>query len=108
LWKLAAQYFGCGWRWHELLVANPGLGDPRRIRLGSVLVIPQATAGVRDKSPANILVKKGDTLWKIAEVQFGRGSHWPCLARANPQLRDFNQVEPGQMLTMPATCVLAR
>lgn len=108
LWKFAQQYFGCGCRWHELLAANPGLADPLRIRPGNVLVIPQATIGVRAKSPANILVKKGDTLWKLAEVQFGRGSHWPCLAGANPQLRDFNRVKPGQILTMPATCVLAR
>lgn len=108
LWKLAQQYLGCASRWHELLAANPDLADPSRIRPGSVLLIPQATITVRAKSPANILVKKGDTLWKIAEVQFGRGSHWPCLARANPQLRDFNQVEPGQILTIPATCVPAR
>lgn len=107
LWKLARQYLGRGSRWQELLAVNPGLPDPRRIQPGSVLVIPQASAGVRTKSPPNVLVQRGDSLWKIAEAQFGRGSQWACLAQANPQLRDFNHIEPGQTITIPANCGVA-
>jgi nucleoid-associated protein YgaU len=108
LWKLAKRYFGCGSCWNKLLDANPGLPDPRHIRPGTALVIQVAAPGIPAKSPASILVQKGDTLWKIAAVQFGRGSYWTCLARANPQLRDINQVEPGQALRIPATCLQDR
>jgi nucleoid-associated protein YgaU len=106
LWKLARQYLGRGSRWHELLAVNPGLPDPNLIQPGKVLVIPQTMAGKHPGLPSSILVKKGDSLWRIAEAQFGHGGQWLCLARANPQIHDFDHIEPGQALTIPATCGL--
>lgn len=106
LWKLARQYLGRGSRWHELLAVNSGLANPNLIQPGKVLVIPETMAGKHPGLPSSILVKKGDSLWRIAEAQFGHGGQWLCLARANPQIHDFDHTEPGQALTIPAACGL--
>ncbi len=106
LWKLARRHLGSGGRWPEWLADNPGLPDPHRIRPGTILVVPQGAAPARASpaSPSSISLRKGDSLWKIASTQLGRGAHWVCLARANPGLRDINRVYPGQTLIIPAAC----
>lgn len=104
LWKLSRQYLARGSRWQELLAVNLGLPDPSRIQPGTVLLIPQSTAHSRAKSPTTIMVQKGDSLWKLAEAQFGHGTLYPCLARVNPHLHDPNRLIPGQLLTIPASC----
>jgi len=45
-------------------------------------------------------VKKGDSLWSIAETRYGNGNKWKQIAAANPKL-DPNHVEAGQTITLP-------
>jgi nucleoid-associated protein YgaU len=119
LWKLARQHLGKGSRWPEMLAANPGLVDLRRIWPGTTLVVPQivapqtssprtsarrAAASPGDNAALQISVTKGVSLWKIAKAQLGSGAHWHCLAEANPQLHDPDRIYPGQMLLVPSSC----
>jgi nucleoid-associated protein YgaU len=104
LWNLSRKYFGSGIRWHDWLVSNSDLGDPRRIRPGMQLVVPQAYVQSRGIPPATLVVQPGDSLWKLAASQYGKGSAWRCLARANPTLRDPAILFPGQHMILPATC----
>ena len=47
-------------------------------------------------------VKKGDTLWKIAEATLGNGARYPEIFEANtPMLRDPDKIYPGQRLRIP-------
>lgn len=48
-------------------------------------------------------VVKGDSLWKIAETHWGKGSLYPKLIEANPdQLKDEKSViHPGDVLVIP-------
>lgn len=47
-------------------------------------------------------VKKGDSLWKIAEAHYGNGSKYNAIFEANkPMLMDPNKIYPGQMLRIP-------
>ena len=104
LWKLARRYFGRGARWTDFLTANAGLKNPARLRPGTILLIPSVAAFSPPSVSAGFAVRSGDSLWKIAKEQFGRGSAWTCLARANPDLRDTDRLFPGQTLVIPASC----
>jgi len=49
-------------------------------------------------------VKKGDTLWKIAEVNYGKGKgdKYPVIFEANkPMLTHPDKIYPGQILRIP-------
>jgi nucleoid-associated protein YgaU len=102
LWKLAQQNLGRGSRWRELLAANPGIEDPHKIEAGAQIYVP--TRYSVSRTVLRISVRKGDTLWKIAQTTLGRGAFWPCIARANPLLRDANQIDVGQELIVPGGC----
>ena len=44
-------------------------------------------------------VKEGDTLWGIAEEQYGDGSKFNTIFEANrPMLKDPDEIYPGQVL----------
>ena len=48
------------------------------------------------------LVRPGDTLWAIAEANYGNGSDFPNIVRANPnQITDPDLIFPGQVLKVP-------
>ena len=111
LWKLAQQNLGRGSRYAELLAVNPGIVDPNQIRAGARLVLPAVSASPAARSTeanatASIKVRKGDTLWTLAKSSLGRSSAWPCLAAANPSLRDPNRIYEGQSLVLPGACTL--
>jgi nucleoid-associated protein YgaU len=104
LWRLARRHLGNGSRWSELLASNPTISDPNHIQPGIMLVVP--TTDFRPRvQPSSITIHIGDSLWKIAASQLGSGFAWPCLAQANPQLRNVNHLRPGQILFIPSSCM---
>jgi len=102
LWKLAASHLGDGHRWQELLRLNPGLGNPELLEVGSQIVVPASLAASR--AVTQYTVRHGDTLWTIAQTQLGHGTAWSCIAHANPDLRDENVIQEGQVLLLPTSC----
>ena len=103
LWKLSRHFLGAGSRWQDWLSVNPGLLDPHAIQPGMILVVPRATA-LASAASARVLVRQGDSLWKIADTHYGNGAEWQCIATANSALGDPDQIYPGQVLVLPATC----
>jgi nucleoid-associated protein YgaU len=103
LWKLARRHLGSGSRWNELLASNPAISDPNHIQPGAMLVVPATELRSRVR-PSSITIQSADSLWKIAASQLGSGAAWPCIAQANPQLRDANRLHPGQILSIPVSC----
>ena len=102
LWKIAQQNLGKGLRWHDLLAVNPGIVDANRIVAGSQVYLPASVLSLR--TATKITVRKGDTLSRIAQSQFGHASYWSCIAQANPTIRDANLIFEGQLLLLPAGC----
>jgi len=48
------------------------------------------------------VVRPGDTLWAIAEANYGNGSEYPLIVRANPHvISDPDLIFPGQVLRVP-------
>jgi LysM repeat protein len=102
LWKLAEQHLGHGLRWHDLVVANPGILDPNHIAAGSQVVLPALPV----QNAPKVTVRLGDTLSQIAQSQLGRASYAACIVRSNPSIRDANLIYAGQILVLPASCTL--
>jgi nucleoid-associated protein YgaU len=105
LWNLAQINLGDGHRWHELVAINPGIVNPEHIVPGTPLNIA-ATAPVAPTAPSDaaVTVRKGDSLWKIAQRKLGFGGFWGCIAKANPVIHDANRIYTGQVLEVPETC----
>jgi nucleoid-associated protein YgaU len=50
-----------------------------------------------------VRVQSGDSLWKLAQQNLGRGNRWPEILAANPRISDPNQIRAGARLNLPAT-----
>src|SRR6267378_808071 len=67
----------------------------------------QPVAPIDPPAPAKlnvVTVKPGDTLWKLAQTQFGHAAFWSCIAQANPAVHDADLIYEGQLLFLPASC----
>jgi nucleoid-associated protein YgaU len=93
---------GKGLRWHDLLAVNPSIVDANRIMAGSQIYLPASVSSFR--TATKITVRKGDTLSKIAQSQFGHASYWSCIAQANPVIRNANLIFEGQSILLPSDC----
>ncbi|MEA2711436.1 MAG: resuscitation-promoting factor RpfA [Phycisphaerales bacterium] len=45
-------------------------------------------------------VRKGESLWSIAEAKYGNGNRWKSIAAANPNLNP-DRVQAGQTIVLP-------
>ncbi len=74
------------------------------IRALAIMALLSAALGAPARAEPELYeVRRGDTLWSIAEVVLGDASLWPALYRANrDRLKGPRHVYPGQRLTVPA------
>jgi LysM repeat protein len=52
-----------------------------------------------------VSVRRGDSLWKLAQQNLGRGSRWPELVAVNPSIVDPNQIRAGVRVNLPNPAV---
>ena len=74
--------------------ANPA---PSRRITSSARPAKSSSASI---SGTKYTVKKGDSLWTIAQAKYGNGNKWKAIAAANPKI-DPNHVRAGQTITLP-------
>ncbi len=68
--------------------------------------VPVAPSGAPRLSA--VIVRPGDSLWKIAEQNLGKGLRWHELLSVNPAIRDANRIRAGSQIFLPAAVSSAR
>ena len=106
LWKIARQFYGNGAMWTKIYADNKTtIKNPNRIYVGQVLLIyPSIGDGtyITESGAKTYRVKRGDTLWSIAEEMYGKGKRWKKIYEANKgTLSDPNKLYAGQILIIP-------
>jgi 5'-nucleotidase len=61
---------------------------------------PAARVASASSGKTKYKVKKGESLWSIAEARYGNGHKWKAIAAANPRI-DPDRVQAGQTITLP-------
>lgn len=116
---IAQRFYGDASRWRLIAKAND-LSDPNTVRVGMELIIPQqqkvkpsrpaaepridvaASGEDETKKARDYIVKKDDSLWKIAAAEYGDGNKWPTVFEANRNsIRNKNLLRPGQVIRLP-------
>ena len=55
-----------------------------------------------ERVDARVIIRKGDTLWRISRNTYGRGSRFTVIYLANgDQIRNPNRIYPGQVFRVP-------
>jgi nucleoid-associated protein YgaU len=60
------------------------------------------SSSVLEPKIATTVVSRGDSLWRISRVNYGAGTGYPFVYKANrDQVQDPNRIYPGQILVLP-------
>ena len=94
LWKLAERFLGYGPRYNEIMSENGLTND--MIYPGQILRIKAENGN----NSAPYIVKKGDTLWKIAQNTLGNGNRYTEIMKLN-NLKN-GDLAVGQKLIIPS------
>jgi phage tail protein X len=83
------------------MVAPPIALPAPRPRVTTSIAPP--SAAVKASSPHHtVIIQPGDSLWKLAQQNLGRGSRWQELLAANPGIADPTRISAGTEIVMPA------
>ncbi len=113
LWKIAEKTYGSGFNAYDIATANQ-IKNPDLIEPGQELILPSVAPNVPTRGetvmgsstgkaiqrPHEYVIKKGDYLWKIAQVYYGDGNQWVKIAHAN-NLAHPNLIFSGNKLALP-------
>lgn len=106
--KIAKKLYGRSSRAEDLIAANGNI-DPRKLRVGMQIVVPNlpdAKSGA-SKSPTDSggqwhLVSKGEVLQSIAKDRYGKSSEWKRILEANRDvLKRPEDLRIGMRLRIP-------
>ena len=71
-----------------------------------VVVTPaEPAAAIAPAAPAKlnvVVVKPGDSFWKLAEENLGKGIRWREIVAINPAIVDANRIEAGLQIFLPS------
>ena len=94
--KIAAAYVTT----YQVLAEYNGIANPNIIHVGQKIKIPSGnTGGPPAKTYKTYTVKKGDSLWAIAQKELGNGSRWPEIQKLNGL--SGTTIYAGQVLKIP-------
>jgi nucleoid-associated protein YgaU len=86
---------------HEFVVPKPSAVQP------TTRPAPVAPVFVDAAAPLTIVVKRGDSFWKLAQVNLGDGHRWHEIAAVNPSIVDPNHLVPGTPINIAGRAPVA-
>lgn len=109
LWTIAIEYFNSGYNWVDIADAN-ALINPDYIEVGQKLIIPDVEPKIVEAGQISaestvapkhtqVTVVEGDTLWDIAEREYGSGYKWTSIAQQN-NITTPNLIYPATVLRL--------
>ncbi len=78
----------------EFMASRPLTVQPMELRQPVAPVLPNPTVA------HSIIVKRGDSLWRLAQVNLGDGNRWRELLAVNPGLTDPRHIVPGSSINI--------
>jgi nucleoid-associated protein YgaU len=87
------------------VVSTPGTGSIAAWpNAGASTIQPSPTAPAISNAsgPRSIIVKYGDSLWKLAQINLGDGHRWHELAAVNPGIVNPEHIVPGTSINIAA------
>ena len=76
---------------------------PSAPKSSSAVPVAPPSAVAKASSPLHtVTLRPGDSLWKIAQENLGRGSRWQELLAANPGIGDPTRIAAGTEIVVPA------
>lgn len=108
LGDIALKYYGSSKSWKKIQEANPGV-DPKNLKVGQKLVIPGVAPKPSTDAGATVVagpgektytVKKGDSLYSIAQKELGLAAKWKEIQKLNGDVSS-SDLKIGQTLKLP-------
>jgi len=109
LWSIAEQIYGDGSKCKEIEQCNDNI-DANNLQIGQTINLPSSSntsnakpnssASSNIKNEGQYTIKKGDTLWLIAEHIYGDGSKFKDIQQCNDNI-DPNNLQIGQTIYLP-------
>lgn len=85
----------------EFVMPRPREVQPTVGRAPIAPIFPNVNA------PRTVVVRRGDTMWKLAEVNLGDGRRWRELAAVNPSISDPKHIVPGTVINLAENAPVA-
>jgi nucleoid-associated protein YgaU len=94
----------------RVFMAAPSLVAPSRPHAVALAPVrpPAPLAPVNSTKGNVVTVHRGDSLWKLAEQNLGKGLRWRELLSANPSITDPNHIAAGSQIVLPAASASLR
>ncbi len=114
LWDISIAYYKSGYNWVDIAAANE-LDNPDGLAVGQTLTIPNVPPIIVDQGDIldgastdtvtprhnEVTVAQGESLWVIAEREYGTGYKWVDIVKANSIIVDPNIIYPNTILRLP-------
>ena len=83
----------------DSIASEHGAAEPPRVEAGTANAEPASGEGGGERV---YTVVSGDTLWRIAERQYGNGANYMKIFEANTDVLEHpDHIQPGQTLRIP-------